>query len=296
MIEKIPFGKTGHLSSRVLFGAAALGGMSQARADATLELLLEYGVNHIDTAASYGESEVRLAPFLRRHRQDFFLATKTRERDGAAARAELNRSLSRLGVDQVDLIQLHNLVDKREWEVALGPGGAVEALVAARDEGLVRCIGVTGHGTWVAERHFESLMRFPFDSVLLPYSYIMMRQPEYAADFERLYRLCQERGVAMQTIKSIARRRWQDTDADRRFSWCMPIKEPHALRRAIGYALAKPGLFLNSSSDANLLPLFLQAAAAPLLPPDEAALEKDLAKQAMVPIFIRGETDEVFLN
>ncbi len=132
MIERVPFGRSGRTSSRVLFGAAALGGMKQERADATLELLLEHGVNHIDTAASYGESELRLAPWLRRHRADFFLATKTGERSYAGARAELHRSLDRLGVDHVDLIQLHNLVEPDEQARALGPGGALEALVEAR--------------------------------------------------------------------------------------------------------------------------------------------------------------------
>jgi len=295
LIERIPFGNTGHLSTRIIFGAAALGRMSQKRADATLELLLEHGVNHVDTAASYGDSELRLAPFLKHHRQDLFLATKTRERKGQAARDELCRSLERLGVDHVDLIQLHHLVDLSEWETALGRDGAVEALAAARSEGLVRYIGVTGHGTWVAERHRMSLERFPFDSVLLPYSHTTMSDPVYTADFRRLLALCRERQVAVQTIKSVARRRWRPEDPEARFSWYKPIKEPEALRRAVHFVLACPGLFLNSSSDARLLPAILAAAAERIEEPSTAALDRDHAALAIEPLFVRGVSDEVFL-
>src|SRR5918996_6253193 len=146
MLPLAPFGRTGHASTRAIFGAAALGSMRQERADEVLALLLDAGVNHIDTAASYGDSELRIGPWMEEHRQRFFLATKTGERTGDAARAELERSLERLRVDSVDLVQLHNLVEEDEWQVAHGPGGAVEALGRARDEGLVRYIGVTGHG------------------------------------------------------------------------------------------------------------------------------------------------------
>ena len=188
MIEKLEFGSTGHVSTRTLFGAAALGPSSQAEADRALELLLEYGVNHIDTAASYGDAELRIGPWMRGHRDAFFLATKTGERERGPAREEIRRSLERLQVDHVDLLQLHNLVDGSEWEQALGPGGALEAAVEARDEGLVTFIGVTGHGMDVARRHRESLERFPFDSVLLPYNWPVMQDVSYAADFEALLR------------------------------------------------------------------------------------------------------------
>ena len=293
MIEAIPFGRTGHTSSRIVFGAAALGGMKQERADATLELLLEYGVNHIDTAASYGESELRLAPFLRRYRADFFLATKTGERSYAGARAELHRSLERLGVDRVDLIQLHNLVEPDEQARALGPGGALEALVEARAQGLVRFIGVTGHGTRTAARHSASLAAFDFDSVLLPYSYTMMRSPEYAADFEALLALCALRGVAVQTIKSVARRRWQEGDASQRFSWYEPIRDLEALRRAVHWVLARPGVFLNSSSDATLLEATLRAAAELAPRPSDAEMSADAVRLGVEPLFVRDVSDRI---
>ena len=150
MISKEPFGSTGHESTRTLFGAASLGSVSQVDADSALETFIEHGGNHIDTAASYGDSELRLAPWLAREPGRFFVATKTDARDLAGAREGIRRSLDRLGVDRVDLIQLHNLVDPIEWETVLREGGALEAAVEARDEGLVRFIGVTGHGLAVA--------------------------------------------------------------------------------------------------------------------------------------------------
>jgi len=293
VIERIPFGRTGHQSSRVLFGAAALGGMKQARADGVLELLLRYGVNHIDTAASYGESELRLAPWLRSYRRDFFLATKTGQRTAAGARDELHRSLERLGVDQVDLIQMHNLVEPEEQKLALGSGGALEALVEARAQGLVRFIGVTGHGTQVAAAHLESLSRFAFDSVLLPYNHTMMASPDYAAEFESLVALCEARGVAVQTIKAIARRRWTAGDDSKRFSWYEPIRDEAALGRAVRWALQRPGFFLNSSSDATLLPAVLAAADEPGARPSEAEMRADTARLGVEPLFVRGVSDRI---
>lgn len=293
MIEHIPFGRTGHNSSRTIFGAAALGAMSQDRANSVLELLPSYGVNHIDTAASYGDSELRLAPWLANHRDSVFLATKTGDRTAEGARESLRQSLERLDVAQVDLIQMHNLVDEAEWQTAMGPGGALEALIAAREAGLVRFIGVTGHGTRVAEMHLRSLERFDFDSVLLPYNFSMMQQPEYAADFEALLTLCQQREVAVQTIKSIARRRWTDQDEDKRFSWYMPLREPQALRRAVHYVLARPGLFLNTSSDATLLAETLTAAAESEAAPDDQTLLRDIAHMGIEPLFVRGVSDSV---
>ncbi|MFI5394048.1 MAG: aldo/keto reductase [Candidatus Binatia bacterium] len=292
MIDTAPFGRTGHDSTRVIFGAAALGAMRQEKADQILDILLEYGVNHIDTAASYGDAELRIGPWMERHRDRFFLATKTGERTYAGARESLRRSLERLRVERIDLIQLHNLVDEREWATALGAGGALEALVEARAQGLVRFVGVTGHGTRVAEMHRRSLERFPFDSVLLPCNFTMMRMPEYAADFDTLLGLCRTRGVAVQTIKSVARRRWQD-DTHPRFSWYEPLKEPDAVRRAVHFVLSRPGLFLNSSSDATLLRRILDSAAEIGAAPSAAELEADVTRFAMQPLFVRGIAESI---
>jgi aryl-alcohol dehydrogenase-like predicted oxidoreductase len=260
MIPSMPFGRTGHDSTRVIFGAAALGGMSQQRADDTLALIAGHGLNHVDTAASYGESEVRLAPWLADHRRDVFLATKSGERNGEAARAQLERSLVRLGTDRVDLVQLHNLVEDDEWETAFSPGGVVEAMAQARAEGLVSHIGVTGHGLRIAGMHQRSLEAFPFDSVLLPYSAVLLRDTGYRDDVERLRTTCRERGVAVQTIKAIARRRWHDDDESRRLSWYEPLRDPAAIDRAVRFVLAEPDLFLNTTSDATVLPTVLDSA------------------------------------
>src|SRR5271170_4481220 len=251
MIATHLFGRTGRESSRVIFGAAALGAMKQEKADPILDLLLEYGVNHIDTAAAYGDSELRIAPWMRQHRNHFFLATKTGDRSYQGARDSLHRSLERLGVDQIDLIQLHNLVAENEWQMALGPRGALEALVEAREQGLVRFIGVTGHGTQVASMHRRSLERFAFDSVLFPYNFTMLGIRQYAAEAETLLKLCGERRIATQTIKSVARRRW--LNGERKFSWYEPLRDHDALRRAVHFVLSRPGLFVNTSSDATLL-------------------------------------------
>jgi aryl-alcohol dehydrogenase-like predicted oxidoreductase len=285
MIEKLPFGSTGHESTRILFGAAALFHMSQDEADRLLEPLFEYGVNHIDTAAAYGNSEVRLGSWMQRYRDRFFLATKTGERQYQGARDSIERSLERLCTDQLDLIQFHNLVAEKDWEAALGPGGALEAAVEARERGLVRFIGVTGHGWSVAAMHLRSLERFPFDSVLLPYNYTMMEQAPYAASFEALYAACRERGVAMQTIKSVARRRWR---GQRGASWYEPLRDRDALRRGVHWVLSRPGLFLNSSMDASLLPDILEAARQTADRPTEAEMQADVARLEMQPLFEPG--------
>jgi aryl-alcohol dehydrogenase-like predicted oxidoreductase len=259
MIENLPFGRTGHMSTRTLFGAAALGQVSQAEADQTLKVLLKYGINHIDTAASYGDAELRIGPWMEGHRQDFFLATKTEKRTYQEAKDELQRSLERLQTDHVDLWQIHAITEETQWETALGPGGALEAFIEAREQGLVRFLGITGHGTKIAELHKRSLERFDFDSVLLPYNYIMMQNPQYAADFEALYQVCQERNVAVQAIKSIARGPWGDKPRTRA-CWYEPFEDQPDIDRAVHYVFDKPGVFLNTVGDIHLLPRVLDAA------------------------------------
>jgi aryl-alcohol dehydrogenase-like predicted oxidoreductase len=287
VIERQSFGRTGHDSSRVIFGGAALGSMSQERADRLLPLLQRFGVNHLDVAASYGDAELRVAPWMQARRSEFFLATKTGDRTGDEARASLERSLERMGVDYVDLIQLHNLVEEDEWAVAHGSGGAVEALVRAREEGLARFIGVTGHGTRIAAMHRRSLERFDFDSVLLPYNFLLLQDSDYRAELEALLAECAERRVAVQTIKSVARRRWS-TDAGPRYSWYEPVSESAALERAVRYVLARPAVFLNTSSDARLLQLILEAAESCARRPDspsDAQMQADVDALGMKPLF-----------
>jgi aryl-alcohol dehydrogenase-like predicted oxidoreductase len=284
VIAKQPFGSTGHESTRTIFGAAALGSVSQAEADAALDVLLEHGVNHIDTAASYGDSELRLAPWLTRDRDRFFLATKTGQRDHKGAREEIRRSLDRLGVEQVDLIQLHNLVDVIDWEFALREDGALQAAVEARDEGLVRFIGVTGHGLTVARMHRRSLDRFAFDSVLLPYSYVQMRDPVYAADFEELLATCAERGVAVQTIKSISLAPW-DGREQTTSTWYEPLQEQADIDLAVHWVLGRPEVFLNTASDVALLPKVLAAGSRFTDRPPDEAMDELVSRRRLVPLF-----------
>ena len=287
-----PFGRTGHISSRVIFGAAALGHMRQERADELLTVLLEAGVNHLDVAADYGDAELRLAPWLAAHPDTFFVATKTGDRTGAGARQSLERSLDRLGVDRVDLIQLHNLVEPGEWETAFAPGGAVDALAAARDEGLVRFIGVTGHGLRIAATHRRSLERFDFDSVLLPYNPALLDQDDYRREADALLATCADRRVAVQTIKAVARRRWQD-DAEPHHSWYEPLRDEAAIGRAVRFVLADPQLFLNSSSDARLLKATMAAAAGDLRPPDPDELRTDRTDHGIEPLFDGGALERI---
>src|SRR3954453_779454 len=281
MLPTRTFGRTGHQSTRVIFGAAALGAMGQERADATLAVVASHGVNHIDTARGYGDSELRLAPWLTANRGNVFLATKTGERGGSAARAQLEDSLARMGVDSVDLIQLHNLVEPEEWETAFAAGGAVEALAKARDEGLTRFIGVTGHGLRIAGMHLRSLERFDFDSVLLPYNFTVMQDPSYRGDMESLLDQCAERHVAVKRIKSLARRRWTD-DSQPHFSWYEAIHEPELVERAVRYVLGRSQLFLNTSSDARLLRPTLDAAGTGgLVPPSDEEMAADTERHVI---------------
>ncbi len=260
--------------------------MSHAEAERTLELLLEHGVNHIDTAASYGDSELRIAPWLKRHPGAFFVATKTDARDYKGAKEELHRSLDRLGVDHVDLLQLHNLVDVIEWEFALREDGALEAAVEAREEGLIRSIGVTGHGLSIPAMHRRSLARFPFDSVLLPYNFRQMQDERYAGEFEALAATCEKGGVAMQTIKSIALAPW-DGRPQTASTWYEPLTDPADITLAVHWVLGREGVFLNTAGDVNLLPLVLAAADGFAGErPSEERMNELVLRHALRPLFV----------
>ena len=285
MIERAPFGATGHESSRAIFGAAALGSVSKRDADRALELLLEHGVNHIDVAASYGDAELRIATWLRRHQGEFFVATKTGERTYAAAREEIRRSLDRLGVDHVDSIQLHNLVDVIEWEIALGADGALEAAIEAREEGLVRFIGVTGHGLSIPEMHRRSLERFAFDSVLLPYNFVQMQDPRYAETFEALAAVCEARNVALQTIKSLAWRRWDGRDKTAS-TWYEPLRDQADIDLAAHWVLGRPEAFLLTTGDVEILPKLLDAVERFEARPSDEQMGEMVERQDLAPLFV----------
>ena len=284
-IEVQAFGRSGHMSTRTIFGAASLSAVTQEEADRTLEVLLHYGVNHIDVAASYGDAELRIAPWLERYRGHFYLATKTDARTAQEAKEELHRSLERMRVDYVDLWQLHNLVDPIEWDVALSPGGALEAAIEARTQGLVRAIGVTGHGLQIAATHRRSLERFDFDTVLLPYNYLTMQSPYYAENFNALVATCQQRNVAVQTIKSIAYRPWMGRQHTRAV-WYEPLEDQQDIDRAVHWVLKRQGLFLNTVGDIHLLPRVLDAASRFQAGTPDEEMQAMVARLAMEPLFV----------
>ena len=285
MISTQAFGRTGHTSTRVVFGAYALSEATQAEADRVLELLLEQGVNHIDTAAMYGNAEERIGPWLEKHRRDFFVATKTRSRTRRGAWDDLGRSLARLRVDHVDLWQMHGLTGLAGWERAMGPGGTLEAFVEARDKGLVRFLGVTGHGLHAPAMHIRSLDRFDFDTVLVPYNYALMQNPRYAVDFEALATRCRERHVALQTIKSIARRPWQDRPKTYNTYFYEPLDTQEAIDKAVHWVLGYPDTFLITAGDMQLVPKILDAASRFEARPSAAEMAAVAVQFAIEPVF-----------
>src|SRR5258706_14430195 len=285
MIPRRPFGRTGHLSSVTLFGGAALARASQDDADRTLDVLLRFGVNHIDTAARYGDSELRIGPWMARHRKDFFLATKTGSRTGKEAREDIHRSLERLRVDQVDLIQLHSLGHPDDWDVAMGPDGALEAAIEARRQGLVRFVGVTGHGWTIPAMHRRSLARFDFDSVLMPYNFFMAASERYRQSFEEVLTICRERNVAVQIIKSIARGPWATTDRTHT-TWYQPLEEQADIDAAVHWGLAElPNGFPNTAGDLRLLPRCLEAANPSARRPTDEAMAAMVEARRLTSLF-----------
>jgi aryl-alcohol dehydrogenase-like predicted oxidoreductase len=284
-IPKKAFGRSGHLSTRLLFGAAAFSNVTQEQADRTMELLIANGINHIDTAASYGDSEARLGPWMEQHRGDFFLATKTGERSYDGAKAEFERSLTRLRVDEVDLIQLHYLVGAEEWEVAMGPDGALKYLLEAREQGLVKYIGVTGHDVAIAGMHLKSVDHFDFDAVLLPYNYPMMQNEVYRAAFEELVRGCRAAQRAVQTIKSITRRPYAG-DGRSHATWYEPLTDQASIDKAVHWVLGNEDVFLNTVGDISLLPMVLDAGHRFVERTPEQVMAAMAADAEMAPLFV----------
>lgn len=284
MIERQEFGKTGHISSRIIFGGVALSKADEGDSERTLELLLRYGVNHIDTAADYGRAEENIGRWMGRHRADFFLATKTSGRTATEARDSIRRSLDRLRVESVDLLQLHNLVDPVEWRRATSSDGALEAAIEAKENGWTRFIGVTGHGMTAPMMHLRSLERFEFDAVLLPCNYMLMQDERYRTAFGRLHAECQRRGVAVQTIKSIAQGTW-----DRRpgsfNTWYVPLTEPSDISLAVQWVLGRGEVFVVSAGDLRLLPKVLEAGARHVASPEEKEMEELVARTGLVALF-----------
>lgn len=284
MIPTLRFGRTGHISTRTIFGAAAFWDTPQHDVDATMDLILENGINHVDTAASYGEAERVLGDWIRRHGKPFFLATKTGERTKQAAYDQIRRSLELLHIDRLDMIQIHALHEEPDWTTAFGPGGVIEAVIQARDEGLARFIGVTGHGVPVPEFHLRSLEQFDFDAVLLPYNHVMMQNPRYAENFEKVLAVCRERDVAVQTIKGITRAPWSDTRQNRT-TWYRPLEEQADIDLAIHWILGEPQVFINTAGDITILPRTLDAAHRYSTRPTDEQMRELTDRLKMEPLF-----------
>ena len=285
MIRRQPFGKTGHNSSATLFGAAALSHVSQEVADKTLELLIEYGVNHIDTAASYGDSELRIGPWMEKHRRNFFLATKTGMRTYSDAKRELSNSLKRLRVKSVDLIQLHNLTHPDDWDTALGHNGAIKALIEAKEQGLTRFIGVTGHGLFAPAMHMRSLSRYEFDSVLLPWNYMLYKDERYHGEFETLLKTCKESGIAFQTIKSLTMGPWAEKPHTAE-TWYEPFEEEPDIDLVVSWILGQGYIFLNTAGDVRLLHKVLESANKYASKPTDNEMEELAKKRNMTRLFV----------
>ena len=286
MISTLPFGSTGHHSTRTLFGAAALGRVTQSEADDTLKVLLEYGVNHIDTAASYGESELRIGPWMKAHRDDFFLASKTEKRSYEESKAQIDKSLERLQVEHLDLIQLHSLGEESNWDKVFADDGAFHAAVEAKEQGKARFVGITGHGVHIARLHLRALEIYPFDAVLLPLNYPMFLNEDYMADFYELREVCLQRQIAMQTIKAVTRRPWGEQEKTSA-TWYQPLEQQDAIDNAVSWVLGNfPEVFLNTVGDIHVLPRVLDAASRFDEAPTDETMAEMFGEREMAPLFI----------
>jgi len=258
-METRPLGRTGHESTVVAFGTAGIGRVDQATADRAIRLVLEHGVNHVDVAPSYGEAELRLRPWMPELRRRVFLGCKTKQRTKESAWAELHRSLERLGTDRVDLYQLHAVGKPQELEACTAGGGALEALLQAREQGLTRFLGITGHTHDAPRTHLEALRRFDFDTVMFPLNFVLWANLDYRRDVEALFAVCRERRVGVHIIKTLAKDPWGDRPRTAA-TWYEPFTDPFTIDRAVAFNLLHPITTLCSTGDVSILPHFLAAA------------------------------------
>ncbi len=283
-IAKQPFGRTGHMSTKAIFGSVCLKNAGEKEAEAMLDLITEYGVNHIDTAPRYGDAELRIGRWMKRHRENFFLATKTDKLSYHDAREQFYRSLDRLQVDHVDLLQLHNMTDIMHRENIMGPGGALEFLIEARQKGLTRFLGITGHGVLAPKMHIETLDRFDFDTVLVPCNYTLLQNPSYAESFNRLVSMCSQRNIPVQTIKSIAWGIWKENPRTH-ITVYRPLADDDAIKKSVHWVMGKNGLFINTVGDMQLLPKVLEAVAGFRSAPSDEEMQKLTAEFGIEPLF-----------
>jgi len=280
------FGRTNHQSTIIIFGAAALGKVTQAEADRAMEMALAHGVNHIDIAPSYGEAELRVGPWMQTHREQFFLGCKTTERTKQGAWDELRRSLDRLQTDHFDLYQMHSLKSIADADVALGDGGAIEAFVEARAQGLTKYLGITGHGLHIAATHAHALQKFDFDSVLFPINPVLWANEAYRRDADRLLELIRARDLGCMAIKAWTKGPWGDR-ARTYATWYEPFDDAPTQAEVTRFALSQDGVTgLCSAGDVHLLPNILATAEhfTPMNEFEQAAMVKQSAK--FEPLFV----------
>jgi aryl-alcohol dehydrogenase-like predicted oxidoreductase len=257
-MEKRRFGRTDYHSTVAIFGTAAFYEISQVEADKAMEKVIAAGVNHIDVAPGYGQAEERMGPWIPQIRERFFLGCKTMERQKEEAAAELRRSLKILRVDKFDLFQLHAITSMDELDQATTPGGALEAVIEARSEGLTDYIGITGHGNDAPAVFLEALDRFDFDTVLFPINFVQFANPEYRQNAEELLRQCREKDIGVMIIKAIAKLPWGERERTYN-TWYEPFDEPNQIQQGVNFALSQDVTGLCTSADATILPMFLDA-------------------------------------
>ena len=257
-MEKRRFGRSGHESTVAIFGAAAFFDISQDKADEVMEYILSTEINHIDVAPSYGDAEIRLGPWLAKHRERFFLGCKTQERTKAAAAEELRRSLEKLQVDRFDLFQLHAVTNMEELDQVTAMGGALEAIIEAREEGLLDYIGITGHGLEVPKVFLEAIERFDFDSILFPINFILYENSEYRDNAQALLQTCKQRDIGSMVIKHIAKGPWGENDKTHT-TWYRPFDEKNWIQKCVDFVLSQPISGICTPGDITLLPLVVDA-------------------------------------
>jgi len=259
-VQQRRLGRLGHQSSVLIYGAAALAEVDQDTADASVRLALDAGINHFDVAASYGDAELRLGPWMPRIRDRIFLATKTELRGRDQAWAQINRSLERLQTDHVDLIQVHAVGDPEELDLVTRPGGSLQAVTRAREEGLAGAVGITGHGHDAPATHLEALARYPFDTVLSPLNWVLAQDPAYLAAYQALAAEVQAQDVGLMIIKSAARRNWPEPVEHGYGTWYEPFDDQERISAAVAWVLSHPEVTgIATPGDVRLLPLLIEA-------------------------------------
>jgi predicted aldo/keto reductase-like oxidoreductase len=259
-VEQRRLGRVGHQSSVLIYGAAALSEVDQDTADASIQLALDAGINHVDVAASYGDAELRLGPWMPAIRDRIFLATKTGLRDRDAAWAQLNHSLERLQTDHVDLIQIHAVGDLAELDLVTRSGGSLEAVARAREEGLASWVGITGHGHQAPATHLEALARFPFATVLTPLNFVLAQDPAYLAAYQALVAEVQAQDAGLMIIKTVSRRNWPEPVEHGYSTWYEPFDDQRRISAAVAWVLSHPEVTgIATPGDVRLLPLVIRA-------------------------------------